>query len=222
MTVENILDDIHESGIYGIFGKPRAGKTTLSAGIVQINNKRKAKGKGIYFDRIYSTDETIKGVIPITYKQFGHWDIKDNSLIILEECGIGLNNRKWKEMDDEQKRTIAMIGHHKSTILWSSQTADIDKTLRVRTHKLYQVEKYAGQYSLITDIEYQFGVNNEMGTLEDRYHIPEGLRDVLKAILHKEIRLFRRKPFYKMFDSYKDEYEYTGRDPEEEYASAAK
>lgn len=205
---KTILNEIKQSGIYGIYGKPRAGKTSISAGIVLENEKRRKKRKGKYFDYIYSTDETIQGVIPITYDMFGKWNIKDNSLIILEECGIGLDSRNWKQLEEIQKRTIALIGHHKSTILWSSQTADVDKALRVRTHKLFQVERYIGNFSIIKPIQYQFGVNNETGELADRYHVPQGIVEVLPAILRREIKIVNRKQYYKRFDSYKDDYSY--------------
>lgn len=212
---KRILNEIKSYGVYGIYGLPRAGKTTLSAGIVYENNKRREKGKGKYFDYLYTTDETIQGATPITYAQFGKWNIKDNSLIILEECGLGLDCRNYKSLDEIVKRTIALIGHHKSTILWSSQTADVDKVLRVRSKKLFLVERSIFNFSLIRPITYQFGVDNGTGEMRDIYHVPQGVVEVLPALLRHEIQFINRKPYYKLFDSFIDTYKYPMKPPDE-------
>lgn len=210
---KRLLDEIHDNNIVGILGRPRAGKTTISAGLVIENEKRKQKNRGKYFDRIYCTDETIKGTIPIKYKEFGTWNIKDNSLILLEECGLGFDNRNKNQLPEIVKRTMALIGHHKSCIVWSSQRADIEINLRERTHVIYLVDKLSSRFSLVKTISYAVDVDNELGEIVNKYHKPEGLAEVFRAIKQHDYKYLYRPQYYKQFDSFNDDYIYPALDP---------
>lgn len=208
-------------GIYGIMGKPRAGKTTLVAAIAYENYKRKSRSEKLikpfkfiydkikpHYDNVYCTDLTIQNTIKFSYYTFGKWEPAPRSLILLEECGIGFNNRNYKSMPEEAKRLIAYIGHKKSSIVWSSQTADIDICLRVRTHKIFMIRKWLSHFSSVSPIDYEFGVDNERGEMRDIYHTPQGLIKVLFSFITRSSFMFWRKPYYKMFDSFEDNYKY--------------
>lgn len=219
--------------ITGIFGLPRAGKTTLCAGICACNafvlsRYKKLKGRFVkkihlalfpHFDYIFCTDETIQNAITITYPMFGKFNLPPRSLVYMEECGLGFDNRAWKTLPLDAKRLIALIGHKKSSIIWSSQTADVDKTLRVRSFKLYLVKRsFFRDKSFLKPIDYSFGVDNDSGELRDVYSISEGIRAFWDIVVHSSF-WFNRRPYYRFFDSYFDDYEYPaptpGIEPEE-------
>ena len=137
--------------IIGVFGKPRAGKTTYSARFVQKNKKKLFVCEKLPFlrvllhpyDVVYCTDPTIQDTVYIDYEHLGKWKPTKNSLIILEEAGIGLDNRKWKNLSEDASYLFALHGHVGCDILWSSQTVDVDKKLLSRTHKLFLCLRYS-------------------------------------------------------------------------------
>lgn len=221
---KRILQELKDNNILGIFGKGRSGKTTILAGLVQENKKRQKKNlkrkenkKLFCFDRIYCTDETIKDTIPFKYEEFGTWEIKDNSLILIDEAGLLVNNRKWKTMTDGQKEDIALIGHYHSAIVWCSQRVDVDINLLDRSHVIYLVKKISRAFSAIKTIKYDIDVDNEKGDIVSWYHKPEGWRDMIVAIKEHAFKLLYRPQYYIYFNSYKRHKKKTGIDPEDRY-----
>lgn len=210
--------------ITGIIGKGRAGKTTYAAYIIykdylRYNKHFKIKSKfwaNLYrrffpfHDFRFCTDESVQFCDHIDYKDFGKWDVPDNSLIVLEECGLGFNNRRWADFSDEALRMIAKIGHKRSDILWSSQTADVDLALRIRTHNLYMISRSFGNYSYIEPITYDFDVRD--GNLASLYSKSQGIAR-LRDFITRRARFFNRKPYYHLFDSFEDTANYTVAQP---------
>lgn len=207
--------------IVGIFGKPRSGKTCYCAYKAHqsaVRKKRCAKlpkwMRGMYrrlfpfYDYFYCTDESVQDTITISYDTLGMWRPPENCCIWLEEAGLGLDCRAHKDLKKETKRLIAMHGHVRGCdIYWSSQTADVDKQLRVRTHYLYMCRAGVGDFSVLQPITYEFGVDNDSGDLKDCYHCDKGLRAFFNIIFRRAIVLWRR-PVYKFFDSYIDNFNY--------------
>lgn len=201
--------------IIGILGKGRAGKTTYAAAMIYkdyMRYNRYHKIKSPFFKRLYKkyrpfhdyrfcTDETIQYCDHISYEDFGKWDVPDNSLIVLEECGLGFNNRNWKKFSDDALRMIALIGHKKSDIVWSSQIADVDLAIRSRSHELYLISRSFGHYSYVEPISYDLDVID--GELASWYSKSSGFARV-RDFITRRARLFNRKPYYELFDSYVD------------------
>lgn len=207
--------------ITGIFGKPRSGKTTYAARIVQKNKKKLKLVKRFPFlyrvlrpyDVIYCTDETIEDTITVTYESLGKWRPVRNSLLILEEAGIGLNNRNWKALSNDAAYLFALHGHIGCDILWSSQTVDVDKKLLSRTHSLYLCSRFFG-YTVLLPISFSVDVDNETHQLVDAYSKPRGLSAIFSVILpFGRGKMFRRRPYYKYFDSFVDNHDYTMETP---------
>lgn len=198
--------------ILGIYGKPRAGKTTLAARMARKNyiklricNKLPFLRRLLHsYDVIYCTDETIAHTVHISYDNLGKWRPPRNSLIILEEAGIGLDNRNYKKLDAAAARLFALHGHIGCDIIWSSQTADVDKKLRNRTHKLLLVEKsWMPGFSRVIPVAYAVDVDDDTHKLDDMYSRPRGFLILLYALIGRVKYVFR--PFwYRYFDSFVD------------------
>lgn len=205
--------------ITGIVGKGRAGKTTYAAYLIYKDYYRYHRYhsiRSLFLKRLYRffnpfhdfrfcTDESIPYCEHISYQDFGKWNVPDNSLVVLEEAGLGFNNRKWKDFTDDALRMIALIGHKKSDIVWSSQTADVDLALRVRTHNLFLISRSFGNFSYIEPIAYDLDVKD--GALGSLYTKSVGFAR-FKDFVSRRARLFNRKPYYCLFDSFNDSHKY--------------
>lgn len=203
--------------ILGIFGKPRSGKTTYATYIVQKNFRKQRICRKFPFltfllkpyTCIYCTDHTIQGTIPISYDFLGMWKPIPHSLILLEEAGIGLNNRNWKRLSSDATDLFCTCGHKKVDIIWSSQTADVDCKLLSRTHRLLIAKPtFIPHVSFFEPISFSIGVDNTTHTLQDMYTQSEKFFRVFDFITHRSF-LFYRKPWYRYFDSYVDNHTYT-------------
>lgn len=198
------------------FGKPRAGKTTVLASIVQ-RNKRKQRLKSRLgwfgrfvrcYDYVYCNEPTIQDTKFVDVKKLGKWKMPVNSLILIDEAGIVLNNRDWKSLSPDLKALAALHGHRGIDIILASQTIDIDISFRQRCHQMYLVSKRAFGRSLIEPITYSIDVDNETHELIEAYSKPEGIRWLLSLLLPGGVTIFRRRPWYRYFDSYVDNYKY--------------
>lgn len=209
--------------IIGFFGKPRSGKTTALASIVaksqffsKINSilDRLHVPKGLHFlfirlsfrfpafDKIYST-EFIKGTIMIRPYDIGKFDPGENSLIVLGEAGTYFNNRLSSKIPSWCTDFFALHGHYGCTIIWDSQTVDVDKKLRNRTELLYHVRKgrFLRQFSFQRRIWYDVTVNNDTQDLCEGYSISSGLMKPIHYLLFIN-KILYRPLFYRYFDSF--------------------
>lgn len=192
------------------------GKTTLSARLARLNyiklcicNKAPILRRLLHpYDVIYCTDETISHTVHISYENLGKWRPPRNSLMILEEAGIGLDSRNFKKLDAYAARLFALHGHIGCDIIWSSQTADVDKKLRNRTHELSLVVKsWIPSISMIIPVNYAVDVDDATHKLDDMYARPRGLR-ILLLLLIGRVKLIYRPLWYRFFDSFNDDGEY--------------
>ena len=198
------------------FGKPRAGKTTVLASIVQQNKRRLwLKHKLGFFgrfvrcyDQVYSNEPTLQDTILVKVADLGKWCMPVNSLVLIDEAGLELSNRDWKSLSPHLKALAALHGHRGVDIVLASQTVDIDISFRQRCHQMYLVSKRAFGRSLIEPISYSIDVDNETHQLIEAYAKPSGLRWLISLLLPGGVRFFRRRRWYKYFDSYVDNYKY--------------
>ncbi len=231
--------------IITLFGKPGAGKSTILASMVQTNKRKKLKyekrisksklyswiqkhsnnkfcrfledllySKNCY-DVIYSTDPSLQDTIPITYEELGQWRPYPNSLLILEEAGIGLSSRDFKSLTKYSKRLAAKHRHYGSDVLIASQSVDIDKAWRQRSQIMYICSKL-GPMTLCRRITYSVDVDEMTHDLVDAYSKVGGLWYFLELIFgslpgHRlskfpfmKSRVIWRPSWYKYFDSFED------------------
>lgn len=114
-----------------IFGKQGSGKTTL---LVKWMIRDLKRGYTVYTD---IPDIQIKGV-----RQFDTLDLSNSvpppkSAIYLDEVGLSFDSRKFKTFPDGLRDFFALHRHYKCKIVSASQSFDVDKKIRDRTHKLY-------------------------------------------------------------------------------------
>lgn len=192
--------------IIGYIGKPRSGKTTALAYIVAKDLIKRKINKLVHFpllstySAIYST-EYIKGTIHIEPFDVGAFEPPDNALFIIGEAGVSFNNRNSKLIPEHCTAFFALHGHYKSTIVWDSQTVDVDKKLRNRTHYLYYVTKGLFGMSYLKRIQYGVTVDNDSHDLVEGYQIDRGIMKVIGYVFGWNKILWRRW-FYRLFDSF--------------------
>lgn len=115
------------------FGVPGSGKTTHAASIVWKNLK-----KGI--PTFCNVD--IKGTIPFKASDIGRYQIENCDLII-DECGIEFNNRKFKSLPQETITWLKYYRHYgvRNIYIYSQSYEDMDITLRRLSDVLYRIRK---------------------------------------------------------------------------------
>lgn len=213
--------------IIGVFGKPRSGKTTFLAmylskvltrqafAYVPVIGRFVRKSK-YFYDIVYSTQE-MKGTVLIKPYDVGAFEPIEGkrSLFIIHEAGCDFNNRSFKSIPSYCTDFFAQHGHYNVDIIYDSQTVDIDKKLRNRTAYFYVVSKCPLRRwrSCVTRVKYWIGVNNEAKDLDECYSEPEGLLERFLARLTRQRYTFRRRPYYKFFDSYNRVLVFHGRSP---------
>lgn len=199
-----------------VFGKPRAGKTTYAASVVQRNKRKLALrsrlgrfGRFINcYSYVFSNEPTLSDTITFRVADLGKFKFPEHSLVVIDEAGIELNNRNFKTLTQESKRFAAMHGHQKVDVLLLSQHVDIDLAYRSRCHDMLLISN-RGVFSLIEPIRYQIDVDNEKHELVEAYSKPQGLAKLLSFFLPRGCRFFYRPRWYKYFDSFVDDFHYT-------------
>lgn len=212
--------------IITIFGKPRAGKSTLLASVARRNYIKKEKYKKkiyksklykllkkikhkkirdklisfffpiTFYECVYSTDPTIHHTVPITYEDLGKFKPTPNSLFLLEEAGIGLSNTDWKKLDPLSKRFAAIHGHVFTDILIVSQTVDISKPYRQRSQLMY-IAKKIGQFTVLKKINYSVDVDENTHDLVDAYTKIGPIKFLIEVFTNNKKHRWSKLPFEK-------------------------
>lgn len=204
--------------IIGYIGKPRSGKTTALASYVEKDSRKRFINRLLHFPLfhtysvIYST-EYIKGTVHIEPYDVGAFEPPDNALFIIGEAGVCFNNRNSKLIPQHCTDFFALHGHYRATIVWDSQTVDVDKKLRNRTHFLYFVQKGMFNFSFLKYIQYGVTVDNDSHDLVEGYKIDCGIWKVIGYIIGRN-KILWRKPLYKWFDSYSKPLKFRKKAPE--------
>lgn len=177
-----------------------------------------------HYDVIYSTDETINDTVYVPYENVGLFRPTWNSLFLFEECGIGFDSRNFKNLPKHAKRFFAMHRHCGVDIFAVSQTADVDKALRCRAEVIFLGSKL-GQFTLLRKVIFQIDVDEQTHEIVEGYYKIAPLVYIWQLLTcklpwHKKAKIpftrslwFYRKPYYKHFDSFVDDYDYPLPDP---------
>ena len=235
--------------ITAIFGKPGAGKSTIGAFFAARNHKRRTKyykkanksrmykfiqehegkwysnllkslfWKKNFFDVIYSTEETIQFTVPINYEDLGKWKPTWNSCFILEEAGLGINNKDYRKLSPYSRRLAAMHRHSGADILIISQTVDIDITYRQRAQLMFLASKL-GPFTFLRRIMYGVDVDEATHQLVDAYSkLPlllyfiellfcQSKKNRKSKFPFEKSRFIYSPSWYKYFDSFVDDFDY--------------
>lgn len=120
--------------------------------------------------------------------------LMEDCLIIIDEAGVDFDNRKMK-MTDEQVYFFKNHGHYQADIAFFSQSTDVDIKIRKLAVCHYEIKKFP----LIRDLSYIKTIGRKIG-IDDLTH-QETEMFYYVHFLAGGIKLFWRRPYYKLFDT---------------------
>lgn len=134
--------DTH-NGFHMILGLPRSGKTTL---LQKIANYHTKKGRKVY------SNVPLENTYKIEIADIGKYQI-ENAVILLDECGVYLNNRKWKSTPQEFIEWTKYVGHYKCLVYLASQAEDFEVTLARMCQSIWLCRKIGKRISMAAHIK---------------------------------------------------------------------
>lgn len=149
--------------------------------------KALAAGRAVY------SNFPIRGTFQITKDDIGRYLMED-CLIIIDEAGVDFDNRKMK-MTDEQVYFFKNHGHYQADIAFFSQSTDVDIKIRKLAVCHYEIKRFP----LIRDLSYIKTIGRKIG-IDDLTH-QETEMFYYVHFLAGGIKLFWRRPYYKLFDT---------------------
>lgn len=129
-----------------LFGKKGAGKTTLMCKMMIRDLKR---GWTVYTD---VNGIKVDGVRIFNLKELDSKSPPPRSAVYLDEVGLTLDNRAYKQFSNGLRDWYALQRHYKCKVVVNSQAFDVDKKVRDRTDSFYYCTKLAGVLSLARPI----------------------------------------------------------------------
>ena len=180
-----------------VFGSPGSGKTCYLARLA----KKESKKRKVYCNEdIHGTTYFPTG----TGGSLGYLTPPEGSLILLDECGIDYNNRKYKSLSDEVIYYLKKHRHYKVDIVVVSQSwDDIDITFRRLAERYYLLRRLPF-FTLATRCVRRIKLKTDDGLPADVIE-PVGFFSGLFTMLFGGLAplfLFNRASLYWRFDSY--------------------
>lgn len=166
-------------------GKIGCGKSSYA---VKLSRKWIKKGVPVY------SNFPIKDCFLYDISDLGKYDVS-NCVVILDEAGIDLNNRSYKETSKDFIKWVKLIRHyHVKEMYIFSQANDFDITLRRLSSKLYVIKKYFF-YSKIIQLRSKLKVNDQTNEPYFAWEVPKFFGQLLSP---------RFLPFlyWRFFDSF--------------------
>lgn len=185
-----------------VFGAPGSGKSTLLAKLVQKLRKR----------HIVYSNFPVSGAILIKDEELGHFRFPDGSIIVLDECGVSYNNRRFKDgllSDPMRLQYWKLVRHYKNSIFICSQSySDVDLKLRQLCEHFYLIKRWLPGFSICKPILKKIDI-------DEKTHEPT---DFYLFDLPWHFHICFRPKYYKYFNSYDAPYlpPYYKTDPEPE------
>lgn len=137
--------------LWMVFGKKGAGKTTY---LTKRAIKALLEGRTVYSNIV------IPGTVYIDPNDIGKKDLKPNSLLLLDECGLLFDNRQYKSFQRNWLEFYKMMRHYKVECVLFSQSFDIDKKLRDLTDVMLYLKNVGRVWCVARRIEKNFAINN--------------------------------------------------------------
>lgn len=147
--------------LYLIFGKKGSGKSTL---LVKWMMKYHKKGYFIYTNM---KSVTLPYVIHVEEQDIGDYVGVPNSVLLLDECGTWLDNRKFKTFKDSMRDYFIYQRQYKNVVILASQNFNVDKKVRELVDKMYLCGK-VGPVSYARPIRRNITLTEPMGDSESR------------------------------------------------------
>ena len=184
--------------IIGVFGLPRAGKSTFLTYIA----RRALQGKRLFvgyfrskrylgefspYERVYC-NFPLDGCYKLDFDSLGKVNFS-KCLIIIDEIMLRADAREWAKFSAYLRDFLALHGHYKCDIIYCSQGyADCDKHFRTLTELMLYIEKF-GAFTRVRPIKKDWRID---GDINEGYHLTAPLSATY---------LYRKK-YYKYFDSF--------------------
>lgn len=190
--------------ICGVFGLPRAGKTTFLTWCAM----RALKGKSIVIGRwcwrivagqfapyknVY-TNFAVDGCKMLDFDKLGEEDFTE-SLILIDEIMLLCDSRDWKNFPIRLRNFLALHGHGKTDIIYCSQGyKDTDIRFRNLTENIFYIQR-SGNWSKIAPIAKSWRIDQD---IEEGYTLspPIGCTWIFQPLYRKAFDSFDL-PYYK-------------------------
>lgn len=182
-----------------MFGKPRAGKSTVQAWAASraLRGRPLTVGHGLWktcigdfapYDYVLS-NYPIKGAYILDVSTLGKV-MYSKCLILIDEIGVHINSREYRKTDKTLLDWFCLHGHFQCDVLTASQSwEDTDRRIRAVAEQLLLVEKGPFGFSTIHPIQKSIDVDG---------NIKEGFR--AQGFMYST-QLWRKR-YYSMFDSF--------------------
>lgn len=189
--------------IYGVFGLPRAGKTTFLTACADRALSGKSLSIGHFcwktpigefspYDRVY-TNFDCKGCYKLDFDKLGIEDFS-NCLILIDEIMLLCDSRDYKNFPVRLRNFLALHGHSRVDILYCSQGyADTDKRFRNLTDKIFYIQK-RGSFTLVSPIEKSWRIDQD---IQEGYTMcpPIGASWIYRPRYYSEFDSFERPDY---------------------------
>ena len=145
------------------FGVPGSGKTTVAAWLTKKDLKKK---KNVY------SNVPLKGAYKIDVKNDIGKFLIENGRLIIDEAGVELNNRNYKNMSPDEIKFYKYYRHFKVSIdVFSQSSEDADITLRRLATQYYLLKKSLIPFCVTRRrILKRVGIDKETGQIREEYY----------------------------------------------------
>lgn len=133
-------------------GKKGCGKTTMLTKLAY-----KHKKNGWY---VFCTEKNVANTIYIPYAQIGRYWFPENSVLLVDECGMIWDNRNFANFKPEVRDWFKYLRHNKVKCYLFSQSVDIDKKLVILTDQLFVLQNVFRVFSYGKRINKKLTLNN--------------------------------------------------------------
>lgn len=186
------------------FGFPRCGKTTLLAKLAVTSQKKIDLGLSRYEYVYTNVPVNYPGIRSIKFENLGVMDYHD-SVIFIDEGRLFADCRKYKTFSDDKVEYFATHGHDRVDIhIFSHDVADLDKAIRNVSENVIYVHKFLHFFTRYIRIPRAIVFPRDSGEIVMGFRAPNFFENILCC------KIFRRKPYYKYFDSW---HKYGKREP---------
>lgn len=184
--------------ICGVFGLPRAGKSTFLTYLARRALQGKSLSVGHFsfkksigefgpYKRVFC-NFPLEGCYKLNFDDLGVYDFSE-SLILIDEIMLVCDSRDYKNFRSDLRDFLALHGHYKCDIVYCSQGyMDTDKRIRNLTERMFYLEKF-GQFSRVRPIDKGFKIDEQ---INEGYYLAPPL----------SATYLYRKRYYKFFDSF--------------------
>lgn len=119
-----------------IYGKKGCGKSTIAQKIIWQHWR---KGWNVYCN---IGDSRMKYCEEIDASRLWEQQIKEHSLVVIDEVNLLWDNREFKTFPKELGQWFRLQRHYKIKVILFSQTADADKKIRDLTDRVYLCRRF--------------------------------------------------------------------------------